>query len=205
MKKTKTVKAAREDCEASARRAKRTKAATKAAPAKAAKAKPPKRRNRSQTRRALRRAPSPLRVGRTDEQPRDDRRDGGAEAVVEPERQDASPDALCRDHPGDREQGEGCAIRKDRTRQVRGDGQRLSERNDDDGTRQEEAAAEAEAAYENAHLVAQDLLERLRELVIRPTGARRRPRQIHWGHVGDISRVNALLGQAIAFLERKGG
>jgi hypothetical protein len=63
---------------------------------------------------------------------------------------------------------------------------------------------QAEAAYENAHLVAQDLLERLRELVT-DQPAPDDDRLIHWGHVGDISHVNDLLGQAISFLARKGG
>ena len=57
----------------------------------------------------------------------------------------------------------------------------------------------AEPAYENGHLVARDLAERLGELLAdRPAPGGEWP--IHWGHVGDVAHVNALLAQAIAFL-----
>lgn len=56
----------------------------------------------------------------------------------------------------------------------------------------------ADAAYENAHLVAQDLLDRLRELLQdQPAPDDNR---IHWGHVGNLSHINELLSQAVAFL-----
>ena len=72
---------------------------------------------------------------------------------------------------------------------------------------------EAEAAYENAHLVAQDLLQCISELLqdmpapgqpateqemaltMQATGP-----TIHWGHVGNLSHVNDLLSQVVCFL-----
>ena len=60
----------------------------------------------------------------------------------------------------------------------------------------------AEAAYENAHLVAQDLVERLRELLTDMPAPGDDEHPIPWGHVGDISHVNALLVQAVTFLDR---
>ena len=62
----------------------------------------------------------------------------------------------------------------------------------------------AEAAYENAHLVAQDLLERIRELLIDLPAPGNDDHPIHWGHVGDISHVNALLAETMTFLDRSG-
>ena len=58
---------------------------------------------------------------------------------------------------------------------------------------------EAEAAYENAQMVAQDLIECLREL-LQDQPAPGGDETIHWGHVGSISHVNELLSQAICFL-----
>jgi hypothetical protein len=58
---------------------------------------------------------------------------------------------------------------------------------------------EAEAAYENAHLVAQDLIACLREM-LEDQPAPGGDETIHWGHVGSISHVNELLSQAICFL-----
>lgn len=59
---------------------------------------------------------------------------------------------------------------------------------------------EAEAAYENAHLVAQDLLECIRELLHDQPAPGNDKAPIHWGHVGDISHVNDLLSQVVCFL-----
>jgi hypothetical protein len=58
----------------------------------------------------------------------------------------------------------------------------------------------AEAAYENAHLVTRDLLQRIGELLadMPAPGDERQP--IHWGHVGDVNEVNRRLSQIIAFL-----
>ena len=62
----------------------------------------------------------------------------------------------------------------------------------------------AEAAYVNAHMAARDLIHRLRDLLtdMPATGDDEHP--INWGHVGDISHVNALLVQAVTFLDRTG-
>ena len=59
----------------------------------------------------------------------------------------------------------------------------------------------AEAAYENAHLVAQDLVERIRELLfdMPATGVEEHP--INWAHVGSINEVNARLSAVVAFLD----
>ena len=58
----------------------------------------------------------------------------------------------------------------------------------------------AEAAYENAHLVAQDLLERIREQLFdmpAPGGEAR----IDWAHVGTITEVNHRLAELAMFLD----
>ena len=59
----------------------------------------------------------------------------------------------------------------------------------------------AEAAYENAHLVSQDLLERISELLFDlPTpGDEEHP--IKWAHVGSINEVNKRLSAVVALLE----
>ena len=61
----------------------------------------------------------------------------------------------------------------------------------------------AEAAYENAHLIARDLLDRIGELLQDMPAPGNDDHPIHWGHVGDIQHVNALLLDAVAFLEPK--
>lgn len=58
----------------------------------------------------------------------------------------------------------------------------------------------AEAAYENAHLVAQDLVERINELLFDMPAPGDDEHPIHWGHVGDINEVNNRLSSVIAFL-----
>ena len=63
----------------------------------------------------------------------------------------------------------------------------------------------AEPAYENAHLVARDLLDRIGELLADLPAPGRDDHPIDWGHVGDLAHVNALLAQAVAFLDRTGG
>jgi len=63
---------------------------------------------------------------------------------------------------------------------------------------------DAEAAYENAHLVAQDLVERVRELLLDMPAPGNDDHPIHWGHVGDINRVSAILLEAVTFLDRTG-
>ncbi len=62
---------------------------------------------------------------------------------------------------------------------------------------------QAEPAYESAHMVAQDLVARVGELLQDMPAPGNDDHPIHWGHVGDISHVNELLSQVIAFLERK--
>ncbi|MEX2169653.1 MAG: hypothetical protein WD851_10100 [Pirellulales bacterium] len=58
---------------------------------------------------------------------------------------------------------------------------------------------QAEAAYENAHLVARDLLARIEEQLQDepvPGGETK----IDWGHVGSIGHVNELLSEIVTFL-----
>ena len=59
----------------------------------------------------------------------------------------------------------------------------------------------AEAAYENAHLVAQDQLERIRELLFDLPAPGDDEHPINWAHVGSISHVNSKLSEIVAFLE----
>ncbi len=51
----------------------------------------------------------------------------------------------------------------------------------------------AEAAYENAHLVAQDLVTRIGELRFDLPAPGNDEHPIHWGHVGDLSEINSRL------------
>ena len=59
----------------------------------------------------------------------------------------------------------------------------------------------AEAAYENAHIVAQDLVERVRELLFDLPAPDNDERPIHWGHVGSLNEVNNRLSAIVAFLD----
>jgi hypothetical protein len=59
----------------------------------------------------------------------------------------------------------------------------------------------AEAAYENAHLVAQDLVQRIGELLFDLPAPGNEEYPINWGHVGDINEVNNRLSSVVAFLE----
>ena len=59
----------------------------------------------------------------------------------------------------------------------------------------------AEAAYENAHLVAQDLVARIGELLFDLPAPGNDEHPIHWGHVGSINEVNRRLSQIVAFLD----
>ena len=59
----------------------------------------------------------------------------------------------------------------------------------------------AEAAYENAHLVAQDLVQRIGELLFDLPAPGNDELPIHWGHVGDINEINNRLSAIVAFLE----
>ena len=60
----------------------------------------------------------------------------------------------------------------------------------------------AEAAYENAHLVAQDLVERIHELLFDLPAPGNEEHLINWAHVGSVNEVNQRLSEVIAFLER---
>jgi hypothetical protein len=58
----------------------------------------------------------------------------------------------------------------------------------------------AEAAYENAHLVAQDLVTRIGELLFDLPASGNDEHPIHWGHVGDLNEINSRLSAVIAFM-----
>lgn len=58
----------------------------------------------------------------------------------------------------------------------------------------------AEAAYENAHLVSQDLVARISELLSDLPAPGNDERPIHWGHVGDLNEINHRLSAVIAFM-----
>lgn len=58
---------------------------------------------------------------------------------------------------------------------------------------------QAEAAYENAHLVARDLLARIEEQ-LQDEPAPGGETKIDWGHVGSIGHVNELLSEIVTFL-----
>ena len=59
----------------------------------------------------------------------------------------------------------------------------------------------AEPAYESAGLVAQDLVERIRELLFDLPAPGRDEHPIRWSHVGTITEVNQRLAAVVAFLE----
>lgn len=59
----------------------------------------------------------------------------------------------------------------------------------------------AEAAYENAHIVAQDLVQRIGELLFDLPAPGNEEHPINWGHVGDINEVNKRLSSVVAILE----
>ncbi len=59
----------------------------------------------------------------------------------------------------------------------------------------------AEAAYENAHLVAQDLVQRIGELLHDLPAPGNDEHPINWADVGSINEVNSRLSTIVAFLE----
>ena len=59
----------------------------------------------------------------------------------------------------------------------------------------------AEAAYENAHLVAQDLVERIGELLFDLPAPGNDEHPINWADVGSVNEVNNRLSSIVAFLE----
>lgn len=58
----------------------------------------------------------------------------------------------------------------------------------------------AEAAYENGHLMAQDLIERIRELLFDMPAPGNDEQPIDWADVGDLTEVNSKLSEIIRFL-----
>ncbi len=58
----------------------------------------------------------------------------------------------------------------------------------------------AEAAYENGHLIAHDLLERIGELLYDMPAPGVEECPINWCHVGSITEVNSRLNSIISFL-----
>ena len=59
---------------------------------------------------------------------------------------------------------------------------------------------QANAAYENGHLVAQDLLQRINELLHDLPAPDQENAPINWANVGDIVEVNKRLVSVIEFL-----
>lgn len=59
----------------------------------------------------------------------------------------------------------------------------------------------AEAAYENAHLVAQDLVQRIGELLFDLPAPGNDEHPINWADVGTVNEVNNRLSSVVAFLE----
>jgi len=59
----------------------------------------------------------------------------------------------------------------------------------------------ADAAYENAHLVTRDLLDRIAELLADCQAPGDDDHPINWGHVGTMNEVNRQLSEVIEFLE----
>ncbi|QDV25863.1 hypothetical protein [Aureliella helgolandensis] len=58
-----------------------------------------------------------------------------------------------------------------------------------------------EAAYENSHRVAQDLVERIRELLFDMPAPGVEEHPIYWTRVGSINEVNKRLSSVVAFLD----
>ncbi|QDV25945.1 hypothetical protein [Aureliella helgolandensis] len=67
--------------------------------------------------------------------------------------------------------------------------------------RQQNNRLQPEAAYENSHLVAQDLVERIRELLFDMPAPGVEEHPIDWTHVGSINEVNKRLSSVVAFLD----
>jgi hypothetical protein len=69
---------------------------------------------------------------------------------------------------------------------------------------QKKPRLKAEAAYENAHLVAQDLVQRIHELLFdmpAPGNDEYPIHPINWGDVAQINEVNKRLSSVVAFLD----
>lgn len=59
----------------------------------------------------------------------------------------------------------------------------------------------AEAAYENAHLVAQDLVQRIGELLFDLPAPGNDEHPINWADVGTVNEINNRLSSIVAFLD----
>jgi len=70
-------------------------------------------------------------------------------------------------------------------------------------SRNETPKLRAEAAYENAHLVAQDLVQRIGELLFDMPAPGTEEHPVDWGHVGALNEVNNRLSSVIGLLEWK--
>ena len=68
-------------------------------------------------------------------------------------------------------------------------------------SRKQKPKLTAEAAYENAHLVAQDLVQRIGELLFDLPAPGNDDRPINWADVGSLNEVNNRLSSIVAFLE----
>ena len=60
---------------------------------------------------------------------------------------------------------------------------------------------DAEAAYEKAHLVAQGLAERIKDLLFDLPAPGNDEHPINWGHVGTLNEVTSRLAAVVTFLE----
>jgi hypothetical protein len=67
--------------------------------------------------------------------------------------------------------------------------------------KKEKPKLQAEAAYENAHLVARDFLQRIGELLQEMPAPGDEEQPIHWAHVGDVTEINSRLAALVAFME----
>ncbi len=59
---------------------------------------------------------------------------------------------------------------------------------------------QAEAAYENAHLTARDLIQAISEALDDMPAPCNDDHPIHWGCVGDVVEVNRRLSELLGFL-----
>ena len=57
----------------------------------------------------------------------------------------------------------------------------------------------ANAAYENAHLVSQDLAQRISELLFEMPAPD--SNAINWAHVGSLNHINHQLSEIVRFME----
>ena len=60
--------------------------------------------------------------------------------------------------------------------------------------------AAADTAYENAHLVARDLVEQIGELLFELPAPGDDEYRINWSHVGSLHEINKRLASVVAFL-----